>query len=102
MGSYSRFRRQVEERGAFLRQLSADDLLARVNTPTETLRFGWSTATISLVIEQREPGLVRVIIQGFLRFPSWSPAAKVALDGFYKLADGTVRGVPDPEFYDFS
>ena len=102
MGSYPRFRREVEARGLFLRQLSTDELLSRVHTPTETLRFGWSTGRISLIIEEREPGLVRVIVQGFLRFPAWSPAARVALDGFYRFADGTVRDVPDDELGDFS
>jgi hypothetical protein len=102
MGSYSRFRREVEERGAALRRLSADELLARAHTPKDTTRFGWRTGTISLIIDQPSQGGVRVIVQGFLRFPSWSPYARVALDGFYKLADGTLGEVPDEELGDFS
>jgi len=101
MGAYTRFQQQVKEKGVFLRGLSSDDLLSRANTPTETLRFGWSTGTISVMIEQHGLGLVRVVVQGFLRFPSWSPAASVALDGFYKSADGTIREVPDSELGDF-
>ena len=102
MGSYSRFRREVQERGAALRRLSADELLARADTPTDTVRFGWRTATISLIIDEPSQRGVRVIVQGFLRCPSWSPFARVALEGFYKLADGTIGEVPDQEFGDFS
>jgi hypothetical protein len=102
MGTYSRFRREVEERGAALRRLSSAELLARARTPTDTARFGWSTGTISLIIDEPSPRGVRVIVQGFLRFPSWSPYARVALDGFYKLTDGTLAEVPDEELGDFS
>jgi len=40
-----------------------------------------------LIIQERQQVTVRAIVQGFLRFPSWSPIATVALDGFYKFAD---------------
>ena len=102
MGSYGSFRREVEQRCFALRQLSSDELLLRARTRTDTLRFGWSTGTISLLVEERAPGLVRVIVQGFLRFPAWSPAARVALDGFDKHADGSMSDVPDDELAEFS
>ena len=102
MATISRLQSVVSERGESLRALSVAELLRRANTPTETFRLGWSTATIDLVIEQRTPGQVRVIIQGFLRFPSWSPLARVALDGFYKRVDGALEPVPEDELNEFS
>ena len=98
---YTRFRHTVEERCAALRQLAPEELLCLAATPTETLRFEWRTGTISLIIWQHQPDTVRVVVQGFLRFPSWSPAAAVALDGFDKSADGELRRIPDDELADF-
>ena len=102
MDTPSPFQTMVSQRGVALRALSFTDLQSRANTPPETFRVGWRTATITLVIEQRTPDLLRVIVQGFLRFPSWSPMATVALDGFYKGSDGTLQPVPERELDDFS
>jgi hypothetical protein len=102
MGNPSRFQAVVSQRGASLRALSFTDLLSRAKTPPETFRLGWRTATITLVIEQRTPDLLRVIVQGLLRFPSWSPVSTVAVDGFYKSSDGTLQPVSENELDDFS
>jgi hypothetical protein len=51
---YTRFRREGEQRGAVLRQLSLEKLLSLAHTPTDTLRFEWSTGTISFIMEERQ------------------------------------------------
>ncbi len=57
-------------------------------------------ATISVIVQPREDGSVRVVIQGFIksRFLPWKD---VAIDGFYKYPDGTVTPMSADEFYDY-
>jgi hypothetical protein len=89
--NYTRFRRAVLQRGAALRRLSPEELLARAGTTTDSVRFGWSTATMTSLIEESEKGSVRVIVKGLMRHPWWSAQTYVACDGFFKSQDGTVR-----------
>lgn len=42
----------------------------------------------------------RVVVQGFIK-ARFIPGKHVALDGFYKHADGSVSAMPDEELYEF-
>ncbi|MDQ1637673.1 MAG: hypothetical protein QOF62_1012 [Pyrinomonadaceae bacterium] len=44
---------------------------------------------------------VRVVLQGFMNARLFPLLKLVALDGFYKYSDGTVKPMSDDEFYDF-
>jgi hypothetical protein len=94
--NYTRFRRAVLQHGAALRRLSPEELRSRPRTATDTLRFGWSTATITSLIDERE-GSLRVIVKGLIRFPWWSAQTYVACDVFFKSQDGTVHEDPELE-----
>jgi len=83
--------------GAELRHLPAEELLSLAHAPADVRRFGWSTGTISSLIEARQAGTVRVIVRGVLRFPSWSRVGYVAVNGFDRFADRTVRDIPNIE-----
>ncbi len=91
MSSFTTFRREVGRRCAALRQLSVDELLALACTPPEIHQYlFWRTATIELLIEERQPGTVRVIVRGLLRNTSWWPHTWTAVEGFDKSRDGTL------------
>jgi hypothetical protein len=95
------FRRMVNERGASLRALSRDELLAAGEWPVETIEFQDRPATVGVIVETREDGSLRVVVQGFISArlaPGWK---HVALDGFYKRPSGAVEPMPDREFYEF-
>ena len=92
------FRNIVNSRGQGLRELSIFGLLQADKGPTEHISVGAKNATISIIVQLRSDGRYRVVIQGFM--DAWI-GRSVALDGFYKNADGTVEPMPDEEFYEF-
>ena len=47
------------------------------------------------------PLSLRVVLQGFMPARLFSSIKSVALDGFCKYPDGSVRPMPDDEFYAF-
>ncbi len=100
MSATSQFQQMVKERGAALRRLSFADLRSRAKTSAESVTLGWRRGSIAIIVEERSPDAIRVVIQGFLRVP-FLPGARVALDGFYKHADGTLTAMSDREFYEF-
>ena len=97
--SLATFRRIVDERGERLRKLTFERL-KQLNEPTEHITVESRPATISIIVQPKPDGTLRVVVQGFMkaRFVS---GKHVALDGFYKHPDGTVTPLPANEFYEF-
>ena len=95
------FRRMVEARGAELRSLSHQDLLEAGNRPVEHLVVQGRRARISIIVQSRADGALRVVVQGFMPGRLFFFVMNVALDGFYKLPDGSVEPMPDRELYEF-
>ena len=101
--SLATFRELVNQRGDRLRSLTFAELedLARVPS-SESINVESRAATISTIIQHREDGSLRVVLQGFMKL-RWLPFGKhVAVDGFYKHPGGAVTPMPDREFYEFS
>lgn len=95
------FRRMVEERGAALRRLGFEDLVAAGNLPIEHVMVRKRHATIGIIVEIDSEGALRVVVQGFMPsrlFPWWK---NVALDGFYVRPNGIVEAMPEKEYYEF-
>jgi hypothetical protein len=101
--SLAAFRKVVSERGERLRRLTFDDL-KQLNKPLENRTLEHLTvearpATIGIIVESREDGSLRVVVQGFMK--NRFLGSSVALDGFYKHPDGSVTPMPNDEFYQF-
>lgn len=94
-------RRIVNQRGAALRSLSHDELLAAGQRGTDHIEVQGRPATVSIIVEQRADGSLRVVVQGFMPSRIFSAISSVALDGFYKRPNGAVEPMPDKEFYEF-
>ncbi len=94
------FRRIVDERGENLRTLSHDKLIAISKQPIESLKIGPRSATIGVIAQTMPDGSLRVVVQGFMTHRIF-PGKSVALDGFYKMPDGSVKPMLDKEFYEF-
>jgi hypothetical protein len=94
------FREIVRERGERLRTQAFEHLQQLKDEPSENVVIDSRPATISIIVQPRADGSLRVVVQGFMksRFLPWKD---VALDGFYKSPDGTVTAMPSDEFYDF-
>jgi hypothetical protein len=95
------FRRVVEARGAALRQLSREELLAAGNQPIEDLHVQRRPATIAVIIESQSDGSLLVVVQGFMPGRWLGIWTNVALDGFYKRPDGKVDPASESELYKF-
>jgi hypothetical protein len=101
--SLAAFRKIVNEKGQRLRQLTFDDLKQLIRPlekgTVEHLTVDSRPATIGIIVEATGDGVLRVVVQGFMkgRFLGNS----VALDGFYKYSDGSMSPMPDDEFRRF-
>ena len=96
------FRELVNARGATLRELSSEELVAAAERPTETVVVQGRQATVSIIVQPQSSGSLRVVVQGFMPARiAWLGVSSVALDGFYKRPDGAVEAMPDEEFYEF-
>ena len=95
--SLATFRQIVNERGERLRGLSIEDLERLSSQPIEHLTVGTRQATI---VQSQPSGSLCVVIRGFMA-ARLIPGKHVAIDGFYKLPDGTVAPMPTKEFYEF-
>jgi len=94
------FRRLVSERCDALRALSYEQLLAPERRTTEHVIVEKRRATVSTIVEPKGERLLRVVVQGFMP-TRIRVGASVALDGFYKRADGVVEPMPEQEFHEF-
>lgn len=89
----------IDRLGAHLRNLSYADLLKLTDTPVETVTVGKRSGSIATIVETMPDESLRVVAQGFLEARFFGQ--HVALDGFYKLPDGSVMPMPEKEFYEF-
>jgi hypothetical protein len=94
------FRQLIDARGAALRQLSRQELVDAGKQPTENVTVQGRHATISIIVEPAGDDL-RVVVQGFMPARLLPRISNVALDGFYKRANGQVEPMPEREFYEF-
>jgi hypothetical protein len=99
------FRRLINERSQRLREQSFAELERLVRPPMgpigETVTIESRRATIVTVVEQRNDGRLRVVVQGTMD-PRLLPVGfHVAVDGFYKHPDGSVTPMPDTEYREF-
>jgi hypothetical protein len=99
--SLATFRKIVEGRGEKLRTLPFEDLKRLTAKPIEHLKVESRPATISIIVQPKSDGSLRIVVQGFMNTRWFLPGKHVALDGFYKHPDGTVTRMPDNEFYEF-
>ena len=98
--SLATFRQIVDERGERLRQLTFEGLKQLSTGPTEHITVASRPATISIIVQPKPDGSLRVVVQGFMK-ARFVPGKHVALDGFYKHPDGAVTPMPANEFYEF-
>ena len=98
--SLATFRKIVDERGEQLRKMTHEELNGLAAGPREQLMVDSRPATIGIIVQPKSKGVFRVVIQGFMK-ARFFPGKHVALDGFYKHADGSVSAMPDEEFYEF-
>ncbi len=96
----STFRIVVNERGQRLRGLAFGELQQLHSQPIECLTVESRQATIGTIVQVLPDGSIRVVLQGFLK-ARWVPGRHVAIDGFYKWPDGSVKPMPTEEFYGF-
>jgi hypothetical protein len=97
--SLAAFRQIVDERGQRLRQLTFEGL-KQLRAEPERITVESRPATISIIVQPKLDGSLRVVIQGFMKV-RFGPGKHVALDGFYKHPNGTVTTMPANEFYEF-
>ena len=99
MQSLADFQNLIDGRGASLRNLNYADLLKLSDAPVEEVTVGSRNGTVATIVETMPDNSLRVVVQGFLdaRFIGQD----VALDGFYKQPDGSIRPMADEEFYEF-
>ncbi len=95
------FRRLVKARGDVLRTKSRDELIAAGRQPTETWDVEGRPVTVAVIVEPKDDGSLRVVVQGFMRSKWLSGVSSVALDGFYQRPAGAIEPMPDEEFYEF-
>lgn len=98
--SLATFRKIVDKRGEQLRKLPFEDIKQLAAEPTEHLIVESRPATISIIAQPLPSGALRVVVQGFMK-ARFVPGSHVALDGFYKYADGSVAPMPEREFSEF-
>jgi hypothetical protein len=93
------FRQLVNARGAELRRRPYRDLQLMTDAPVEDLTVDSRPATITTIVEAMPDNSLRVVLQGFMG--ARLLGKHVALDGFYKYADGAVKPMSDDEFHGF-
>ena len=94
-------RELVARRGDRLRTVSFAELRQMSSTSIERVTVDSRAATIATIVEAREDGTLRVVLQGLMK-PMLLPIGRhVALDGFYKHPDESVTPMPDQEFHEF-
>lgn len=79
--------------------MSLAEITQAANQAEETFEFDGRPSTIAVIAQPQEDGSVRVVVQGFMK--ARTIGKHVAIDGFYKLADGSVTPMSETEFYDF-
>ena len=99
--SLATFREIVNERGHELRNLSYQEIEQLDDSPIEDLVVDSRPATIVTIVQPMPDASLRVVLQGFMNARLFPVLKHVALDGFYKYPDGTVKPMPDEEFYEF-
>jgi hypothetical protein len=99
--SLETFREIVNARGHELRALSYREIEQLHDSPIENLIVDSRPATIATIVQSMPDASVRVVLQGFMNARLFPLLKHVALDGFYKYPDGTVKPIPGDEFYDF-
>lgn len=94
-------RRRVNDFGQALRVRSREDLIALGAGSAEKWEVGGRPATVALIVEPRDDGALRVVVQAFM--PSkWLPfVSSVALDGFYQTGSGSIEPIPADEWHEF-
>ncbi len=96
------FAAMVDERGRALRALPYDQLLLLADEPLDEITIGWRHGQIGIIVEQREPDSLFVVVQGFIEvFPWWRGIKSVSLDGFHMRRDGTITELRPEEFYGY-
>ncbi|MFZ0979695.1 MAG: hypothetical protein WAN23_09865 [Candidatus Acidiferrales bacterium] len=98
--SLATLRKIIDERGQRLRMLTQEELNKLAAAPPEQVVVDSRPATIGIIVQSKPDGALRVVIRGLMK-ARFIPGKHVALDGFYKNADGTVGAMPDKEFYEF-
>jgi hypothetical protein len=98
--AFAEFRAIVDARGGALRSLNRDQLLELGQGEPEKFTIGKRGATITIIVERATEDRLRVVIQGFMDH-RFLLGQSVALDGFYKHADGSVSPMAEHEFYPF-
>jgi hypothetical protein len=91
----------VNDRGLRLRELTLDDLKQLGDEPTERLTVESRPSVIGVIVQPKENGSLRVVVQGFMNARLIPFVQHVALDGFYKHPDGSVTAMLAEEFYEF-
>jgi hypothetical protein len=99
--SLATFRDMVNARGCKLRDLSWQEIEQLNDSLIEELVVDSRPATIATIVQPMPDASLRVVIQGFMNARLFPLFKHVALDGFYKQPDGTVKPMLDDEFYDF-
>ena len=99
--SLETFREIVNARGHKLRDLSYHEIEQLHDSPIEDLVVDSRPATIATIVQPMPDASLRVVLQGFMNARLFPILKHVALDGFYKYPDGSVKPMPDDEFYDF-
>jgi len=84
-----------------LRTRSRDELIAEGRQPTETWDVEGRPATVTVIVEPKDDGSLRVVVQGFMPSKWLSSVRRIALDGFYQLPSGAIEPMPDWEFSEF-
>ena len=95
------FREIVDERGQGLRMLMFEELKQLATAPPEHLEVESRKATISIIVEPKPNGSLRIVVQGFMDGRLIPSVKSVALDGFYKHPDETITPMANNEFYEF-
>jgi Na+-transporting NADH:ubiquinone oxidoreductase subunit NqrC len=96
--SLAKFREIVNERGKRLRTLPIEEL-NRLAGSIEQLTVDSRPATIGVIVLPLSTGGIQVVVQGFMK--TKLIGNNVALDGFYKYADGSLATMAEDEFLQF-
>jgi len=99
--SLATFRDLVNARGFKLRDLSYQEIKQFSDLPIEDFVVDSRPATVATIVQLMPDASLRVVLQGFMNARLFPDLKHVALDGFYKYPDGTVKPMLDDEFYDF-
>ena len=82
--------------------MSRDALIAAGQQPTEAWHVEGRPTRVAVIVEPKEDGSRRVVVQGFME-STWFPAlSSVALDGFYQRPSGAIEPMPDEDFYELA